>query len=388
MLGAIHTLARFARLASENASSADALRLLADALVEQADCDAAAVFQVTGDRLTLAASRNLPEHVAAWSADADATDSTLGRVFMGACGGDFKRAETMILVSSGGLFGAVVALWRTPEEGGEPWKHDLAAALVDLAATILAASVRVQQLTRTNHELRQSREVLARSERLRALGQMAAGVSHDVKNLLNAVSLHLQLAQRASAKGDKEQIDTGLAAIKDAVVRGVDVLERLRHFSRQTPDTKAVPVDLSACAREAVMLAKPRLVSREGRLCRVREEYGVPPIVAAEPSEIVSAILNLLANAGDALSEGGIITVQTGEADGGGWVSVSDDGPGMSAETKARVFEPFFTTKGEQGTGLGLAMVYAAAKRHRGTVSLESEPGQGASFKLWFPAMG
>jgi len=317
----------------------------------------------------LSASRNVPEPLASWSADADATDSTLGRVFMDACGDDFEQSETMMLVSSGGLFGAVVGLWRRARTDGEPWKRELAAALVDLAATILATSARMQQLSRTNQELRQSREILARSERLRALGQMAAGVSHDVKNLLNAVSLHLQLAQRARAKGNMEQVDSGLASIKDAVVRGVDVLERLRHFSRQTPVTRAAPVDLSACAREAVLLAKPRLASKEGRLCRLREEYGAPPTIAAEPSEIVSAILNLLINAGDALTEAGtsgIISVQTGEADGGGWVSVSDDGPGMSAETKARVFEPFFTTKGEQGTGLGLATVYAAVKRHHG----------------------
>lgn len=388
MLRAIHTLARFARLVSDSAPGPDALQLLADTLVEQAGCDAAAVFQVVGSSLVLSASCNLPEHLRAWSADADDADSALGRVFLKSCAGEFEEAETMLLVSGGRLFGVVVGLWRKPHTAAEPYKRELADALVDLAATILATSVHVQELTRANDELRRSRDILARTERLRALGQMAAGVSHDLKNLLNPLSLHLQLAQRANAKGDREQVDVGLGAIKDAVNRGVDVLERLRHFSRQTPGAKAVAVDLSERAREAVQLAKPRLVSNQQRVIRVHEEYGAAPMVAADPSEVVSAVLNLLVNAADAMHEEGEIFVRTGAKDGGGFVEVRDTGPGMSAETKAQVFEPFFTTKGEAGTGLGLAMVYAMVNRHRGTVSLESEPGQGATFTLWFPAMG
>ena len=387
MLRAVHTLARFARMVSDRAPGPEALQLLADALVEQTGCDAAAVFQVTGPRLLLSASCNVPERLRAWSAEADDADSTLGRKFLVDCGGEFLEAETMLLVSSGSLFGVVVLLWKKPHGDAEPWQRELAEGLVDLAASILATSVHVQELMRANDELRRSRDILARTERLRALGQMAAGVSHDLKNLLNPLSLHLQLAQRANAKGDREQVDAGLLAIKDAVTRGVDVLERLRHFSRQTPDAKAVPVDLSARAREAVQLAKPRLVSRQGRVIRVHEEYGEPPVVAAEPSEVVSAVLNLLANAGDAMTDGGEIFVRTGERDGGGFIEVRDTGPGMSAETRAQVFEPFFTTKGEAGTGLGLAMVYAMVNRHRGTVTLESEPGQGATFTLWFPAL-
>jgi signal transduction histidine kinase len=315
-------------------------------------------------------------------------DSALGRAFMDRCGAAFVQCRTLPLVSNGGLFGAVVLLWKKPDDGSEPWHDELAQGLVDLAATILATSAHIQALVRSNEELRRSREVLARTEKLRALGQMAAGVSHDLKNILNPLSLHLQLAQRASTKGSKEGVAEALGAMKEALVRGVEVLERLRHFSRQTPDSKVVSVDLSALAHEAVLLAKPRMALKEGRLCRVREEYGAPPPVAAEPGEIVSAVLNLLANAVDAMAEtGGEITVRTGERDGGGWLTVEDDGPGMSAEVQARVFEPFFTTKGEEGTGLGLATVYAAVTRHHGTVQLDSAPGKGATFTLWFPAL-
>ena len=87
----------------------------------------------------------------------------------------------------------------------------------------------------------------------------------------------------------------------------------------------------------------------------------------------------------DALRDGGTITLRTGESDGGSWVQVADDGSGMPPDVEARVFEPFFTTKGEDGTGLGLAMVYASMQRHGGSVRLETAPGKGTAFTLWFP---
>ena len=96
--------------------------------------------------------------------------------------------------------------------------------------------------------------------------------------------------------------------------------------------------------------------------------------------------MNLLVNAIDALVEGGTVTVTTAATpEGGAWVRVADDGPGIPEAVRARVFEPFFTTKGQSGTGLGLPMVYAFAKRHGATVALESEPGAGAAFTLTFP---
>jgi signal transduction histidine kinase len=385
MLRAIHTFARFARLASESAPNAEALQLLADSLVEQAGSDASGVFQVTGGQVVLSASRNVPERLRSWCAAADVIDSTLGRAFMSECGAEFTQAETLMLVSSGGLFGAVILLWKEQRDDQEPWRMEVARGLVDLAATVLSTSARVQALVSTNAELRKSREMLARSEKLRALGQMAAGVSHDLRNLLNPLSLHLQLVQRANARGDTARVDEGVREMKDALARGVDVLERLRHFSRQTPDARFVLVDLNAHAHEAVLLAKSRLTSPSGRGCRVVEDYGVVPRVLAEPGEVVSAVLNLVVNAVDAMTMGGEITIRTGERDGGGWITVADQGPGIPAEVQARVFEPFFTTKGEQGTGLGLAMVYAAVRRHGGSVSLESETGKGAAFTLWFP---
>jgi signal transduction histidine kinase len=215
---------------------------------------------------------------------------------------------------------------------------------------------------------------------------MVAGVSHDLKNLLNPLSLQLDFARRANAQGHREEVDEGLREMKDVLARGVEVLERLRNFSRQAPNAGLAAVDLNPLVHEAVMLAKPRLASAGDRVCRVREAYGAPPPVQGEPSEIVSAVVNLLSNAADAMTNGGdLITVGTGERGGGGWITVKDDGPGMSMEVQEHLFEPFFTTKGDKGTGLGLAMVREAVRLHGGTVDLHSEPGRGATFTLWFP---
>ncbi|HEY3820157.1 MAG TPA: HAMP domain-containing sensor histidine kinase [Polyangiaceae bacterium] len=384
-LGAIHALARFARLVSEKAEDDEALTLLADLLMDHAGCDAVAVLRATADELQIAASRNLPEELQSWTTDADALDSSIGKALVGLCGQEFVQPKTFPLVSRGGLFGAVVLLWRKPDDGSEPWHNELAQGLVDLAAAVLGASAQMRKLEQTNDELRKSREVLARTEKLRALGEMAAGVSHDLKNILHPLSLHLQIAQRANAKGKPEAVEEGLRGMKEGLVHGVEVLERLRHFSRQAPSASRAVVDLNLLAREAVLLARPRLASASGRLCRVNEHYGTPPPSLGESGEILSAVLNLLLNASDAMSGEGEISVSTGERDGGGWIAVKDNGPGMSAEVQARVFEPFFTTKGEKGTGLGLATVYAAVLRHAGTVHLDSAPGQGATFTLWFP---
>jgi signal transduction histidine kinase len=179
--------------------------------------------------------------------------------------------------------------------------------------------------------------------------------------------------------------------------RGVQTIERLRDFSRQSPESRAELVDMNRLAQEAVAIAKPRMASRPCSMS-VREELGAPPPVMARSAELVSALVNLVANAIDAVAPAagadagsgreGIITVRTGEARGGAWIEVADNGPGMTAEVEHRVFDPFFTTKGDDGTGLGLAMVYACVQRHGGTVALETAPGNGAKFTLWFPGSG
>ncbi|MGD0529392.1 MAG: HAMP domain-containing sensor histidine kinase, partial [Polyangiaceae bacterium] len=190
---------------------------------------------------------------------------------------------------------------------------------------------------------------------------------------------------RAIARGNTEQANQSLDEMAGVIVRGVETIDRLRAFSRQAPDTLAKKVDLNGLTREAVAIARPRMASRVGALCRIHEELGEVPPVVGRPDEIIGAVVNLVVNAIDAMPDGGTIAVRTGVTDGRAFLTVADTGPGMTPEVQARVFEPFFTTKGSEGTGLGLANVFATMQRHGGAVSLETSPGNGAAFTLSFP---
>ena len=381
------TLIRFSRLASEASTGSQILPLLAEAAVRHLGADGAVVVEVTDDgRLRVAAAQDVPETVAQWAGESEAIDSELGPDLLRASDGKFADAQTFPLVSTGGLFGALVLLFRAKASTTER-ELGLARGLADLAAVAVGRASQMAKLEKTNAELRASRDVLARTEKLRALGQMAAGVSHDLKNILNPVSLHAQLIQRAIARGDTEAATRSVEELRGIIHRGVETLERLRAFSRQSPDARATRVQLEKLAAEALVIARPRMSSRSGALCRIVEELAEAPPVEARGDEVVAAVVNLLVNAMDAMPDGGTIHLRTGEARGGAFVTVADTGPGMTPDVQARIFEPFFTTKGREGTGLGLAMVFATMQRCGGSVSVESTPGQGAAFTLWFPAL-
>lgn len=224
-------------------------------------------------------------------------------------------------------------------------------------------------------------QALARTEKLRALGQMAAGISHDLKNILNPISLHLQVVTRAIDRGKLDDAQESLLEIKQTLTRGVETLERLRSFSRQSEEAKTELVSLDALAREAAAIGKSRGAPE------VIEELTEPPSVNAMGSEVVAAIVNLVVNAIEAGAR--TITLRSGKEDesqphSGSWVEIADDGPGMPPDIAKRVFEPFFTTKGAEGTGLGLAMVYATMERHGGSVTIDTEEGKGTCFRLHF----
>jgi signal transduction histidine kinase len=380
----MEALVQFARLASEAGTGARILPLLASTLVDHVGADAVAIVEMQESGATrLVPSPHTPGELENVAVDDDALGSELGPLFLRACGGRFTHMESRPLVTGGGLFGAVVMLFAKQRDDAS---MSLADGLVDLAAIALGNDAKIRQLARSHAELRASHEALARAEKLRALGQMAAGVSHDLMNILNPIGLHLQLAQRAIDRQKPVDAKESLTEIGGILRRGVETVQRLRDYSRQEREPKTEEIDLNKLVREASSIARPRMVGRSGALSRIHEELGEPPHVMGRASELLNALVNLVVNAIDAMPGGGNITLRTGETEGGSWVSVADDGPGMPPEVERRAFEPFFTTKGEAGTGLGLAMVYAAVQRHGGTVKLVTAPGQGTTFTLWFPA--
>jgi len=264
-------------------------------------------------------------------------------------------------------------------------KSNLSRLSAAVRREVAEARGRAEQ-NRTRARLQRSEDTLVRTEKLRALGQMAAGISHDLRNLLNPLSLHLQIVERSLRRGDIGPAAASIEVMKAALQAGLQTLVRLQAFGRQVPDVLKPGVDLDRLVREAIQLAKPRMAS--GRVsCSICAESNAPPLITAHAGEILSALVNLIINAIDAMPNGGTIVLRTGGAQDGAWVEVADDGPGMSPEVAARVFEAFFSTKGDAGTGLGLAMVQTCATHHGGTVSLDTALGQGAKFTLWFPAV-
>lgn len=238
-------------------------------------------------------------------------------------------------------------------------------------------------------ELRKSQATLARTEKLRSLGQMAAGITHDLKNLLAPLSLHLQVIERALRnRSPATDMQSSVGEMKQILDRGIRTIERLRDFSRQSPERPAEPVDINRLAHDAAEVARPRMSSGRRALSVIKQVLDDPPQVWAQADDVVAAIVNLIINAIDAMPDGGEIIIRTGEERGGAWIEVEDNGPGMAPEIEQRVFEPFFSTKGADGTGLGLAMVYACMMRHGGVVTLKTAPGEGACFRLWFPLGG
>lgn len=402
---AVEILSRFSRLVTATgAPENEMLPLLANAAVDLLDAGGAAVLEVQESGMAcIVAVRDVPDALLGMAVELDAIGPELGERLLRMAGVRFAGGDTLPLtvplVSGGDLFGALVMFFEHATRLDADQLR-LAQGLVDLAATGIGQAVRSARLSRTLSELHASREVLARTEKLRALGQMAAGVSHDLKNVISPLALLAQLLKRKPE--DPAIIEAAALQIEQVVRRGVETVERLRAFSRQTPE-ETKPADLNRLVVEAVDLSRPRL-PRVGPALELRVELGAPPTVALQPSELITSVLNLVANAVDAMPAGGAITVRTGagewaaapvtgaDSEGDalravGWVEVEDDGPGIPPEIERRMFEPFFTTKGEEGTGLGLALVYAFVQRHGGAIKVHTEPGKGARFVLSFPAL-
>ncbi|MCS7264973.1 MAG: response regulator [Armatimonadetes bacterium] len=247
-----------------------------------------------------------------------------------------------------------------------------------------------EKLQRTIDELKQTKEALIRQERLKALGQMASGVAHDINNALVPILTFAELLENFEDKTIQEVTKHVKRAIEDIVA----TVQRLRTFYRpRGPAEEFEPVNLNQVVRQAISMTRPRwydMAQREGVTIDVVDDFDetLSPIMGNE-SELRQVFINLLFNSVDAIiSKGekiGKITVRTRRHEGWTIFEVADNGVGMDEETKQRCFEPFFTTKGEAGSGLGLSMVYGIVQRHEGRIEVESELGKGTLFRIWFP---
>jgi PAS domain S-box-containing protein len=239
----------------------------------------------------------------------------------------------------------------------------------------------VASLEAATRELRLNQERLVRSERLTAIGEMAARVAHEIRNPLVAIGgFARSLLQKASAQDPTTR--DALEIIVDEVRRLETIVREVLDFSRPTPP-KIGSVSGRKLAEEAFELLRWEL-EQAGIAAHIEEAPMTPP-AAADRDQLFQAIVNLLRNAMHAMQHGGTVTVRVRPYQHGVEIAIVDTGVGMSPEVLAHAFEPFYTTKND-GSGLGLTIASQIVRDHHGEIRIESKEGEGTKVSLRLPA--
>ncbi|MBM3853366.1 MAG: response regulator, partial [Verrucomicrobia bacterium] len=284
--------------------------------------------------------------------------------------------------------------WRgelaTPRQQGEPvWEAVKISCLRNPAGEITNLLCLREDIS----ERKQLEQELRQAQKMESLGTMAGGIAHDFNNLLAIINGFAELCQQCKPSPDVLQHNLG--EIQRAAQRASGLVKQILTFSRKAP-VKFAPMDVNLLTREIIALLAetfPRNISFQTRL-----HEGLPHL-HADQNQIQQIVLNFCVNARDAMPQGGTITLTT-KLDSGASLArlgadparryarlaVADTGTGMTPEVRARIFEPFFTTKPvNQGTGLGLAVVYGIVTAHQGFIDVESTPGAGSTFNVFLP---
>jgi PAS domain S-box-containing protein len=231
------------------------------------------------------------------------------------------------------------------------------------------------------------REQLAQAEKLRALGEMAAGVAHNFNNLLTVVVGNAELISLHQDIPEPIRKDT--ERILDSARRCSAIVRRIQTFGRPIDMADTDLVDLGEVARETVDITHPKWKTEPelaGRTVRMALDLQPVPTILSQGSAWEEILSNLIFNAVDAMPTGGVISISTRAEDGWVVVRVADDGDGMDEETQRRIFEPFYTTKQEEaGTGLGLSTVWGLVQTLGGDVGVDSILGEGTTFTIRMP---
>ena len=296
-----------------------------------------------------------------------------------------RTALVTPLLGAAGPLGALVVGWRAPVSL-QPEQVRLAEALAGYAGTVLDNA-------RAHAEVAIQAAAFARTEKLRALGQMASGAAHDLNQYLALVAGYSDIALRAldQPAHDAASVREPLRLIAQAAMDGAETVKRLLAFARPHDNTPPARVDVGALLDDVAKLTAPHwrdAAQAQGRPIALHVECDPNLFVEGWPESLREALTNLVFNAVDALPEGGTIRLAARAAGRDVVLETADSGVGMSAEVQARIFEPFFTTKGDRGTGLGLAMVFGIVERHGGQIAVQSAPGQGTTVRLTLPAGG
>ncbi|HEX9759360.1 MAG TPA: ATP-binding protein, partial [Candidatus Acidoferrales bacterium] len=271
--------------------------------------------------------------------------------------------------------------YRTRHKDGS-WRTFRAAAspLFDAQGRISGAVASARDVT----DVKRLEQQVMQSEKLAAMGQMIAGVTHELNNPLTALLGITDLArERLSDPSLQRQMDLAHQQAR----RASEIVKNLLAYARPKAPSK-MPVDLNEVVRRTLALHEYSL--RKNNIHADFERAPQPVLIVSDPNQVIQVLLNLLVNAEQAICEvreRGTVRIRLGQEGDRAWVSVEDDGPGVSEETLPKIFDPFFTTKRPGGgTGLGLSICLAIVKEHGGAIEVQRSALGGATFHVQFPA--
>jgi len=304
--------------------------------------------------------------------------------------GRLRAMVAVPMIIEGEVFGVLVAARRAPKS----FSSGECEFLMHLSEHVAGAAQHAHlysALQVAYQDLRNTQSVVLQQERLRALGQMASGIAHDINNAISPVSLYteaLLAREKTLSPPGRGQLEVIQRAIGDVA----QTVARMREFYRpREPQMILARVQLNELVQQVVELTHVRwndMPQQRGVTIALKLELAsqLPTVMGAD-GEIRDALTNVVFNAVDAMPDGGTMTLRTrAEEPARVVVEVTDTGVGMDEDSRRRCLEPFFTTKGERGTGLGLAMVYGMMQRHSGDIAVESELGKGTTVQLTFAA--
>jgi PAS domain S-box-containing protein len=280
-------------------------------------------------------------------------------------------------------------------------KKDGSTTIAETNGTVISFQEKdiIQLTVRDVTEKKEMEATLLRSEKLKALGELAGGVAHDFNNVLAAIMGRAQLLKMNSEtligkQGKEKSIGTmkkGLDMIEKAARDGAETVRRIQEFSRKGDhDTYFMSVDVNKVVEEALEITKVRWKNEadsKGIKIDVQKMFSSLPFVAGSVSELREVFTNLIHNAIDAMPQGGKLTIKTFKQDGHIAVKVEDTGIGIPEIIRNNIFDPFFTTKGPQSAGLGMSVSYGIINRHGGAITVDSVEDQGTSVAVKFPEL-
>lgn len=306
---------------------------------------------------------------------------------------------------------------RCDADGQPDGLYTMGADITALVASERVLQERNQRLEALNAKLEAAQSQLMQAEKLASIGQLAAGVAHEINNPVGFVSSNANTLERyvhdlfgvigayaaleplvdpeapelmtlAQVKRDadldflNDDLRELIAQSRDGLGRVKKIVQDLKDFSHADTEHRVEAADLERCLDSTLNIAANEIKYK----ARVIKDYGHPPLVECVPSQLNQVFLNLIVNAGHAIEQQGTITVRTGTEDDQAWVEVEDSGSGMDAATLQRAFEPFFTTKPVgKGTGLGLSLSYGIVHKHHGRIEVDSVVGRGTRMRVWLP---